>query len=261
MTERRFPRTEPFLGDTEPCVYLPAERARMRYRVIPHCPPELYESLLVRGWRRFGTVFFRPACAGCSECVSLRVDVKDFRLRRSMRRTRDRNQDLRVVTGPPSLSDAHLDLYHRYHQDMTERRQWDERQTDPADYYQTFVESPGDFAREMLYFRGDTLVAVALVDVLPSAMSSIYCYYDPDERHRSLGKFSILQQLAWAKRRGIPYLYLGYRVWGNRSMRYKARYRPHQVLEGRPLMEEPPRWRTGTSKPPQEDTESQESNS
>jgi leucyl-tRNA---protein transferase len=49
----------------------------------------------------------------------------------------------------------------------------------------------------------------------------------------------------WARQQGIPYLYLGFRVAGNSSMRYKARYRPHQLLAGRPELAEDPVWEPG----------------
>jgi len=45
-----------------------------------------------------------------------------------------------------------------------------------------------------------------------------------------------------ARERGIPHVYLGYRVEGCASMRYKADFRPHEVLVGRPDEHENPRW-------------------
>jgi len=86
------------------------------------------------------------------------------------------------------------------------------------------------------------LLGVALIDILPESISAVYCYYDPDLRQRGLGVFSVLQQLLLAKARGIGNLYLGYWVEGNQSMHYKARYRPHEILAGRPELDEAPRW-------------------
>ena len=36
---------------------------------------EELEVLLLRGWRRFGPAYFRPACRPCGECVSIRLDT------------------------------------------------------------------------------------------------------------------------------------------------------------------------------------------
>jgi arginine-tRNA-protein transferase len=73
---------------------------------------------------------------------------------------------------------------------------------------------------------------VGYVDALPGALSAIYFYYDPDERRRSLGTFNVLSVLAAAAARGVPYVYLGYYVPGCRSLEYKARFRPYELLEG-----------------------------
>ncbi len=221
-------------GDEEQCLYLPDQLSRMRYRVIDYCTPETYTSLLERGWRRFGRIFFRPMCAACEECRSLRVDVERFRPNRSMRRTLTRNLDLRVGLRRASVSDQHLELYDRYHGDMARRKGWSEKSITLLSYYRTFVEARQDFGHELLFFDGDRPVAVALIDLLPQAISAVYCYYEPELRARSLGVYSVLRQIELARKRNVPYLYLGYWIAGNASMRYKANYRPHGILEGRP---------------------------
>ncbi|MCH9649075.1 MAG: arginyltransferase [Deltaproteobacteria bacterium] len=232
-----------FFGEEERCVYLPGERSRMSYRYLNTCSPETYQTLLERGWRRFGRVFFRPACASCSECRSLRVDVRAFQPNRSMQRTERRNRGLNMLVRRPTLTEAHLDLYQRYHQDMALRRDWDVREADPEDYFTTFVEGYESYGHEFLLLDGRELIAVALVDLLPQALSAVYCFYDPERRSRALGVFAVLMQLQWARRHGIPYVYLGYRVKGNASMAYKAQYRRHQILQGRPVLDETPDWR------------------
>ena len=247
MITEEQPKAQPIYEEDEPCVYLPGMEARMRYRIMASCPAKLYQDLLIRGWRRFGRVFFRPDCRSCTECKSLRVDLAAFAPSRSMRRTLARNRDLRVMVAEPTVSHEHLDLYRRYHRDMAERRGWEERETTLEDYYDTFVNGAGTFGHQLLFFLDEALVAVALVDVLPQAMSSVYCFYDPALRQRGLGVYSVLRQVDWARQRGIPYLYLGFRVAGNPSMLYKARYRPHQLLCGRPEQAEDPVWEPGAA--------------
>lgn len=229
-------------GDEEDCLYLPGRRARMRYRWIESCEPATCQRLLRRGWRRFGRVFFRPACAACGECRSLRLEVDRFAPNRSMRRAEKRNRDLEIVLRPAAISGEHLELYHRYHADMAARRGWTEKGIEPLQYYQTFVAGRESFGFELAYLEKGKLVALALVDLLPAAISAVYCYYDPRCRNRSLGTFSILQHVALAKKRGVSRVYLGYWVAGNASMRYKANYLPHEILEGRPGLDEEPVW-------------------
>src|SRR3546814_20903376 len=59
----------------------------------------------------------------------------------------------------------------------------------------------------------------------------IYSFFDPDhaERH-GLGNFIIMDHILRARAVGLPYIYLGYWVKGTRSMAYKTRYRPIEVL-------------------------------
>jgi len=229
-------------GQEEDCVYLPGRPSRMRYRVFDQCTPAAYERLLERGWRRFGRVFFRPACAGCGECRSLRIDVARFRPNRSQRRTFERNRDLRFGLRRASVSEEHIELYDRYHRDMAGRKGWSAKPITLLSYYRTFVEGRHEFGHELVYLEGERPVAVALVDVLPGAVSAVYCYYEPELRARGLGVYSVLQQIELARVHGAAYVYLGYCVEENPSMVYKARYRPHEILEGRPGDDEEAEW-------------------
>lgn len=231
------------IGEEEACSYLPGECALMRYRVVENCTAETYERMLERGWRRFGTLFFRPGCVFCSECRSLRVEVARFCPNRSMRRVWRKNRDLLAIARkPPTMTREHLDLYDRYHADMNRRKGWPLKSSEPFDYYLTFVHGHQGFGHELLYFLGDRLVCVALVDVLPRAVSAVYSFYDPELRRRSLGVFSVLNQIAFARERSLDHVYLGYWVAGCESMSYKANYRPHQILTGRPELGQRPEW-------------------
>ena len=50
------------------------------------------------------------------------------------------------------------------------------------------------------------------------------------EAARSLGTFMILDHMERARKRGLPYLYLGYWIEGSRKMDYKARFMPQERL-------------------------------
>jgi len=113
---------------------------------------------------------------------------------------------------------------------MNDKRGWNTDSISSADYYNSFVDGYGSFGYEFLYIRDKKLIGVALVDILPNAMSSIYCYYDHNYEDYSIGTYSILKQIEYAKTLGIEYLYLGYWVEENRSLTYKSRYKPHEIL-------------------------------
>ena len=99
----------------------------------------------------------------------------------------------------------------------------------PAAETAAFLDNPFE-TEEWCYYLGSRLVAVGYVDSLPEGLSAIYFYYDPDERRRSLGTYNVLAAIEAARQRGLPHVYLGYYVEGGRSVEYKARFRPNEVL-------------------------------
>jgi arginine-tRNA-protein transferase len=80
--------------------------------------------------------------------------------------------------------------------------------------------------------RVDTwpLKGVALCDRLSDGISMVYSFYDPEDAVRSLGTYMILDHIDYARRLGLPYLYLGYWIEGSRKMAYKSRFTPQERL-------------------------------
>ncbi|MFX6442903.1 arginyltransferase, partial [Acinetobacter baumannii] len=77
----------------------------------------------------------------------------------------------------------------------------------------------------MEFRAGERLLAVAVTDVIDDGLSAVYTFYDPDENPRSLGTFAILSQVEECRRRGLPFLFLGYWVRHADRMRYKTQFR------------------------------------
>jgi arginine-tRNA-protein transferase len=214
-----------------PCGYLPDRLWSLEYELVYQLSREEYMQRMAAGWRRFGTMMFRPNCAGCHACQSLRVLVDRFRPNRSQRRVWKANAGaVEVRIGTPAVTRAKLHLYDRYHQYQSATKGWPEHPAkDAASYAQSFVDNPF-VTQEWCYYLEGRLVGVGYVDDLPGGMSAIYYYYDPAERRRSLGTYNVLSILDEAARRGVPHVYLGYYVEGCLSMTYKARYAPNQIL-------------------------------
>jgi arginine-tRNA-protein transferase len=108
----------------------------------------------------------------------------------------------------------------RHHGEMT--GSWQE--------FSDFLYEGPPIAREVVYRAGDRLVGAGIVDVEPEAMSAVYFYFDPEEGARSPGTFNVLWLIDECRRRGTPWLYLGYYVAGSRTMSYKSAFRPHEIL-------------------------------
>ncbi|MGP1562038.1 MAG: arginyltransferase [Helicobacteraceae bacterium] len=231
-----------FVATDKPCPYIAGKKSDTKYFWIENCSVGEYDKLLQRGYRRFGKLFFNPICSDCFECLSVRINVKDFVLRRSFKRVLNKNRDVKVLFRRPSLTKAHLDLHQKYHSDMNLRRNWNTEETTREHYYSSFVDGYMDYGYEFLYVLGGKIIGVALVDVLPEGVSAIYCFYDPDHRDRSIGTFSILNHINFCLANGLQYVYLGYWVRENISLKYKEKFKPFEVLAGRPDLNTPAIW-------------------
>lgn len=213
------------------CAYLPDRLATLETRVMLDVTAAELETLLATGWRRFGPAYFRPACGSCTECVPVRVPVATFELSKNQRRVLQRASHIRVEVGTPAVDDARLALYRRWHANREASRGWDHDDGDPDDYVMNFC-FPHPAGREFSYWEGAELLAVGIADETPHALSDVYCFHAPEHGALSLGTLNVLSSLAYARERGLAHVYLGYRVEGCPSLRYKGRFKPQEKLAG-----------------------------
>lgn len=232
---------ERWIADPTTCAYLPEERSRLEYRIMLDVSARDLEYLLERGWRRFGPAYFRPRCAGCSACVPLRVPVATFRPTRSQKRVAAKARRLRLEIATPKIDLDRLALYERWHRQRAEHRGWEHDELDARQYAHQFS-FPHPAAREFSYWDVDRLVAIAIVDETPNALSAVYTFYDPDYAKLSPGTASILRQIETAQAAGKRHVYLGYRVLGCRSSEYKGNFGPHELMTAWPRAGEPGTW-------------------
>lgn len=221
-----------FTTEPDTCGYLPDRDWQLHYEIVAEVSPAEYFALMRDGWRRFGHALFRPVCAHCQECRSLRVPVDRFVPDRSQKRCWKRNHDeIRLVIAEPSVSREKLELYDQFHAFQSDTKGWPwHAPKDPRSYAQSFVFNPFE-TEEWLYFLDDRLVGVGYVDRLPGGLSAIYFYYDPEERHRGLGTFNVLNVIERTKSLRLPHAYLGFYVDGAASLEYKANYCPNEIRQ------------------------------
>ncbi|XP_037394462.1 arginyl-tRNA--protein transferase 1 isoform X4 [Pygocentrus nattereri] len=79
------------------------------------------------------------------------------------------------------------------------------------------------------YWLDGRIVAVGVIDILPSCVSSVYLYYHPDFASLSLGSYSALRQLQKQSPK-LSYYYLGFYIHSCPKMRYKGQYTPSDLL-------------------------------
>ncbi|HZX96315.1 MAG TPA: arginyltransferase [Myxococcales bacterium] len=229
------------IAGPEPCPYLDGLSSQTETLLMTGVSPQELERLLERGWRRFGPIYFRPVCADCDECVSVRVPVAGFAPSPNLRRVMQRAAGVRVEVGEPEVDDVRLELYRRWHAEREVERGWKPDRIGSESYAMQFC-FPHPAAREFSYWEGDRLLAVGIADRTPHALSAVYCYYDPQRRDLSLGTFNVLSAIGYAREQGLAHVYLGYRVEGCDSLRYKGRFLPQERLRGRVEGDTTPRW-------------------
>lgn len=233
-----------FYSQPAVCTYLPEEKVSFHYLLIEDGQTITYQHILERGYRRFGKMFFRHNCKDCKQCQSIRIPVDIFKPSKSQRRVWNKNQDIEVTISRPQVSQEHIDLYNLFHAYRAENRNWNFSPIDPDDYLNNFVEGHQKYGWEFQYRKNNELVGVGLVDEVFDSLSSVYFYYSPAWSKNSPGTFSVLKEIEIAKTKNKQYLHLGYWIEKNQSMKYKASFRPHELLKERTAFDQLPNWQT-----------------
>ncbi|KFN45678.1 hypothetical protein N790_09465 [Arenimonas malthae CC-JY-1] len=213
-----------------PCGYWRERLARDL--IIDPTDPHLasvYPQALAMGFRRSGGHVYRPYCAGCRACVSVRIPVERFVPNRAQKRCLARNADLELRSAPPRRTEENFALYRRYLDTRHAGGGMDDPAPENFDAFLACRWSPTEF----MEFRLDgELVALAVTDVVPDGLSAVYTFFAPELAARSLGTYAILQQVGRARREGRGYVYLGFWLEGHPKMAYKRAYQPLEFLDG-----------------------------
>lgn len=210
------------------CSYLPGRRSISRAFMTQRMPPEVYHRFMDAGFRRSGKLVYQPVCAGCRECVPLRVPVAGFRSTKSQRRCWRKNQDLALTSNLPVATEEKFDLYRRYATGWHDKPEADEG----WEAFESFLyDSPVETLEFCYRDASGRLLAVGICDACPGSLSSVYFYHDPAESSRGLGTFGALCEIEAARAWGMPHYYLGYWVAGCGAMEYKSSFGPCEVLD------------------------------
>jgi arginine-tRNA-protein transferase len=229
----RFPRF--FVTSPSPCPYLPGRQERKVFTELsgPHAS-ELNDALGRIGFRRSQSVAYRPSCAGCSACVSVRVVAPEFKPNASQRKLLRRHADLEVVACQAWATDEQFQLLRRY---LSSRHPGGGMTTmDDSDYADMVEQSPVnsvivEYREPSINGERGRLLGACLTDQQADGLSMIYSFFAADSESRpGLGNFIIMDHIRRARTAGLLYVYLGYWVKGSARMEYKTRYRPLEVL-------------------------------
>mmetsp|Transcript_25834 Transcript_25834/g.39595 ORF Transcript_25834/g.39595 Transcript_25834/m.39595 type:complete len:1065 (+) Transcript_25834:180-3374(+) len=108
--------------------------------------------------------------------------------------------------------------------------------TSPFDFEESDVNIPYGSYHQHYLMNDKYLMAVGVVDILPNCVSSVYSFYDPElSSVLNLGKLTALYEIDWVKnasiyRADLKYYVLGYYIHSCQKMKYKAEYKPSELL-------------------------------
>jgi arginyl-tRNA--protein-N-Asp/Glu arginylyltransferase len=85
------------------------------------------------------------------------------------------------------------------------------------------------------YTLDGQLFAVGVVDILPKCLSSVYLFFDPAFAALSPGVLSAVKEIEWVRdiSHAVPeieYYYMGYYIHSCPKMKYKAAFKPSEIL-------------------------------
>ncbi|MCS6761765.1 MAG: arginyltransferase [Candidatus Devosia symbiotica] len=234
MTDQTPDTTQLFLTTAMLCPYLPGKQERKLFtHLTGRRAANLYHLLSENGFRRSQNLIYRPACEGCSACQSVRIVADAFVPSKRYRRVLRANNDLSIEVRPTTATNEQYALFKRYLESRHARGGM--TQMSAIDYEYMVEDTPVQSILIEYRLRDhpdNTLVAVALTDVMPDGLSMVYSFYDPELVHRSLGTFLILDHIAQIRSTELDYVYLGYWVKDSPKMAYKTQFQPLQVQRG-----------------------------
>lgn len=193
-------------------------------------PAPLLEMLWARGWRHFGSRYFRHNFFVHSSKLysvrALRLRVADFRPSRSQRRILRKNANLRLHVGEVRTTREVFEMFERH------KERFDENP--PRDIFDVIASAEERHAGQTLQFSvydADRLIAVSYLDVAVSSTSGLYAFFEPSESKRSLGIFTMLKEIEYTRGAGMTFYYPGYVFRESSFYDYKKRFRPAEVYD------------------------------
>ena len=187
--------TQFYVTAPQPCPYLDGRVERKLFTALQgdHAV-DLNDALSKQGFRRSQNVLYRPSCAECQSCMSVRIRVDDFAPTKSQKRILKKTRHLERVAATPWATEPQFELFKSY----LSSRHSDGGMADMDVFeFAAMVEETPIRSRVVEYYsaptrRSEDLVAVCLTDILSDGLSMVYSFFDPDLEALSLGSFMIL---------------------------------------------------------------------
>lgn len=187
-------------------------------------PAKVMDALWASGWRHFGKLFYRYAQqeteGGRALTITpLRIRLAKWQPTSSQRRVLRKNADLRWEMQLVCLDDDLRLIFERHKARFRDNI---------PEKLENFLGDKPDVGpcecRLLRVFEGEKLLAASFLDVGQRAVSSVYAMFEPEAAWRSLGIFTMLLELRFARERGFDFLYPGYATQESSAYDYKKQF-------------------------------------
>ncbi|MGF1750544.1 MULTISPECIES: arginyltransferase [Vibrio] len=214
------------LTTNQPCSYIKEQEERVAIVLEKYChDEEHFEMLLANGFRRSGDVIYKPQCDHCQSCQALRVAIPEFEASRSQKRLLSKSTHL-SWTIKTELDEGWFELYAKY---INARHTSGSMYPPKKEQFFDFAKCGWMTMHFLHIYEGETLVGIAITDILENSASAFYTFFDPDVP-LSLGTLAVLFQVQYCQLYNKQWLYLGYQIDQCSAMNYKTRFQRHQRL-------------------------------
>ncbi len=209
------------------CSYLKDTVARSQVATPSHAINQTtYSNLVSKGFRRSGSFTYRPFCETCKQCVPVRINTESFSLKKSQKRAWKKHKNLSAKIFKPSFSQEHYSLYTKY---QAVRHSGGGMDSDSKEQYKQFLLQSHVNSLLIEFREKNKLKMISIIDKLDDGVSSVYTFFDPENKGTSYGIYSIIWQIEYCRSLKLPHLYLGYWIKDSKKMSYKSKF---QSLEG-----------------------------
>ncbi|MBK6932257.1 MAG: arginine-tRNA-protein transferase [Saprospirales bacterium] len=171
--------------------------------------PMVFDRFCEDGWCYWSDLIFRrnywewrgEPC----RVILLRIQLDGFQMSKSQRKCLRRNADLRVLRRPLRI--------HRNHELLFDRHALRFHHNRPSTIYGFFSSWSHVMpctGVEFDVFQQDRHIASSFFHMGHRSMAGNYCIHDPEEAWRSLGTFTMLLEMEYARQLGKAYYYPGF---------------------------------------------------
>ena len=171
--------------------------------------PMVFDRFCEDGWCYWSDLIFRrnywewrgEPC----RVVLLRIRLDEFTFSKSQRKCLRRNRDLRILRHPLRIVQQHELLFERH-----AARFHHNRPSTIYGFFSAWSHILPCLGVEFDVFSGDRHIASSFFHMGQNSMAGNYCIHDPQEASRSLGTFTMLLEIEYARQLGKTYYYPGF---------------------------------------------------